>query len=743
MVGSAISPIQLPRVNQLPAPVLEGRVHVRSLREYVEPPTASRQLFVILARRKWSIIAFAVLGGLLAGLLGSLRPVLYESTTQLIVDAPSRGSLPVGAPSSQDLVDSSIDDHITMLSSQDHLRRVMAALRKTGAAETGQDNSASRNSRLEPSATPPPRTRSLAGGLLDRLWPGADQAANSPQAEDASELRALRRGMRVGQELRSRVISVAFADDSPARAALVANTFAQVYVDTLTKKRQASDQQELDAITASLPGLQNDLQAAANRLEKYRLSHGAIDQGSADNAARERADLSQQLSMSKADLAAVESRLRYVQQLREQGATLIALAEAIGAPELADLAARQALAPADQELRATTQSKIEQGVDKIAADANIFRAQIAALESRKNILDAVMADTASRLSGLRALEPQVSLLTQRYNELLGRQQDLTRRIGVPSAGISILSAAWPPTIPQTLPAIFLVPPGMILFAILGAMYVTMRNHFDRTFRGEAEAEAVLKVPCMGQIPEACGMHAKQLRNLVLGERRSAYSRAVTSLLIAAAPNALRARSSYTALVTSSMPQDGGTELAWSLALAGTRLGGRVLLVDLERKGVQLTLEFLHQFSERKNRHSFADYVCNRCDLEGAVARLHEIGIDVMTAAPSDDLLALLSCEDGGKVMADLHATYRIVIINLPSALGRPEAKFLPGWADVVLFAIRWRKTPRTLARGVLELLQGNGSLAIPVGSVLTRVNLKKHAGYRLEDSADLLREQIA
>ncbi|MBZ9718425.1 exopolysaccharide transport family protein [Mesorhizobium sp. AD1-1] len=743
MVGSAISPIQLPRINQPPAPVLEGRAHVRSLREYVEPATASHQLFVILARRKWSIVAFAVLGGLLAGLLGSLRPVLYEATTQLIIDAPSRGSLPVGAPSSQDLVDSSIDDHITMLSSQDHLRRVMAALRKTGAAETGQDNSASGNSRLEPSAIPPPRTRSLAGGLLDRLWPGADKTISDSQAEDASELRALRQGMRVGQELRSRVVSVAFADDSPERAALVANTFAQVYVDNLIRRRQASDQQELDAITTSLPRLQNDLQAAADRLEKYRLSHGAIDQGSADNAARERADLSQQLSMSNADLAAVETRLRHIQELRAQGASFVSVAEAIGGPELADLAARQARAPADQELRNMTESKVEQGIDKIAADANIFRAQIATLESRKAILDAVMADTASRLSGLRVLEPQVSLLTQRYNELLGRQQDLTRRIGVPSAGISILSAAWPPTIPQTLPAIFLVPPGMIVFAILGAIFVTMRNHFDRTFRGETEAEAVLKVPCMGQIPEAGRVHAKRLRTLVLGERSSAYSRAVTSLLIAAAPNALRARSSYTALVTSSVPEDGGTELAWSLALAGTRMGGRVLLIDLERKGVQLTLEFLHQFSERKSRHSFADYVCNRSNLENAVASLHEIGIDVMTAAPSDDLLAVLSCEDGGKVMADLHLTYRIVIINLPSALGRPEAKFLAGWADAVLFAVRWRKTPRTLARGVLELLQGNGSLAVPVGSVLTQVNLKKHAGYRLEDSADLLREQIA
>ncbi|TIX52377.1 MAG: exopolysaccharide biosynthesis protein, partial [Mesorhizobium sp.] len=72
--------------------------------------------------------------------------------------------------------------------------------------------------------------------------------------------------------------------------------------------------------------------------------------------------------------------------------------------------------------------EIEQGTARIAAEASIYRAQIAALESRKNVLDAVVADTAGRLSGLRALEPQVSILTERYNQLLTQQQDLIRRI---------------------------------------------------------------------------------------------------------------------------------------------------------------------------------------------------------------------------------------------------------------------------------------------------------------------------
>jgi Mrp family chromosome partitioning ATPase len=538
------------------------------------------------------------------------------------------------------------------------------------------------------------------------------------------------------------VITVGFTDADPARAAVVANTFVQVYLDDLATKSQASDKLELDSIVAALPGVQGDLAEATDRLEKYRLSHGAVDQGAADNAAKDTAELSQQISLSKADLSATESRLQQIQRLRQEGAPISSLAEVIGSPELADLAARQASNTADKDLSNAINREIEQGTARIAAEANIYRAQVAALETHKNVLDAVVADTAGRLSGLRALEPQVSILTQRYNQLLTRQQDLIRRIAAPSSGVSVLSQAWPPANPLTLPPIFLVPPGMVVFGLIGGVFVIVRNRLNQTLRGEVEAEAALGVPCVGLIPQAPTMHAKRLKQLVLSQQKSTYSRAVTSLLVTAAPKQARDRSSHVILVTSSVQHDGKTELAWSLALAATRLGGRVLFIDLDRTA-PLTKEFLDEFGTSTPDNFFGDYVSDRCALHDAIAGMPEVGIDFMALAPSEDLLSLLSTADSSLFTDELHAIYSVVIINGPLGLGGPEARLLTGWADMVLFAIRWGKTRRSIARGVLGLLASDASISVPVGSVLTQVNLKKHAGYRFGDSADLLLERTS
>ncbi|TJV68677.1 MAG: exopolysaccharide biosynthesis protein [Mesorhizobium sp.] len=745
MEGSKVSRIHLPHATEVPPPAREITPRIRRpLGEQIDTQTPLHQLVTTLQRKKWFLLAMILAGGVLAAAMGLARPALYEATTQVLVDAPSRAAPAGGLSSTQDLLESSIDDHITMLSSQSHLRSVVAELRKVDAANvagtadaTHQADVTTATSSPDPARGEPPQLRSVVDGLLAKIWP-----RSTPADPDAAELKLLREGIRIGQELRSRVISVGFTDKDPVRAALVANTFVQVYIADLARRNQTADEQELDSIVAGLPALRDNLAEATDHLEKYRLSHGAVDQGAADNAAKEAAELTQQISMSKADLAAQETRLHRIQDLRKQNAPVASLAQAIGTPELADLAARQAGASADKAPNKAIDSAVEQGLARVAAEVDIYRAQVAALEDRKKVLDAVVADTAGRLSGLRALEPQVSILTQRYNDLLSRQQDLERRIANPSPGVGVLSAAWPPVNPTTLPPIFLVPPGMIVFGLIGGILLLLRRRFDRTLRGEAEAEAVLRVPCLALIPQSAATHAKRLKQLVLGQQESGYSRAVTSLLVAAAPSQWSARSSQIMLVTSSTPEDGATELAWSLALVATRLGGRVLVIDLEPKGARLTLEFLNQYGGPKARHSFADYVCDRCTLGDAVTGIPEVGIDLMTLGPSEDLLTLLSRGNGSEVMEDLHSAYSVVVLNGPSGLGRPEARFLTEWADVVLFAVRWAKTRRHVARGVLELLQGDGSVPVPVGSVLTRVNLRKHAGYRLGDSADLLREKV-
>ncbi|CCV06982.1 Exopolysaccharide biosynthesis protein [Mesorhizobium metallidurans STM 2683] len=737
MEGSIISRIQLPRATEMHVTAREAKPRMRRpLREQVETENPLQQLLTTMARRKWFLLTMVVLGGVLAGLAGFIRPVEYEATTQIILDAPTRSG-PNGTEIAPEMLEASIDDHITMLSSQGHLRRVVAALRKMDAGSTTeQGDPATRDSSPALARDGQSNSHSFGGGLWSRIWP-----QSKPEDLDAAELKALRKDVRVGQELRSRVITVGFTDNDPARAAMVANTFAQLYIDDLAKRHQASDKLELDSIVAALPAVQSDLAAATDRLEKYRLSHGAVDQGAADSAARETAELSQQISLSKADLSATEARLQHIQDLRKKGAPVTALAEAMGSQVLIDLAARQANGEANDDLTNSINLEIEQGTARIAAEAEIYRAQVTTLDTRKSVLDAVGAETAGRLSGLRALEPQVSILTQRYNQLLTQQQQLKQRIASPSAGVSVLSAAWPPTNPRTLSPIFLIPPGMVVFGLIGGVFVVLRNRLDQTLRGEAEAEAALGIPCLGLIPQAPTMHAKRLQQLVLGQQKSRYSRAVTSLLVAAAPKPARDRSSHVILVTSSVRDDGKTELAWSLALAATRLGGRVLFLDLDGTSSPLTKEFLDEFTARRPHNFFGDYVSDRCALHDATTGMPEIGIDFMALAPSEDLLALLSTADSAMFADELQSIYSIVIINGPLGLGGPEAGLLTGWADMVLFAIRWGKTRRSIARGVLEPLASDASVSVPVGSVLTQVNLKKHAGYHFGDSADLLLEK--
>jgi Mrp family chromosome partitioning ATPase len=213
-------------------------------------------------------------------------------------------------------------------------------------------------------------------------------------------------------------------------------------------------------------------------------------------------------------------------------------------------------------------------------------------------------------------------------------------------------------------------------------------------------------------------------------------------LVAASPNQARTRSPHTILITSSLRDDGADELAWGLAFAATRLGGPILLIDLDRTHHQLTQDYLHQCSGPRARRSFGEFISNRCTLDDAVAGVPGIGIDLMTVAPTDDLLGLLARADSLECKHELQAEYSLIIINGPSGLAGPEARFLTSWADAILLAIRWDSTPRDIARGVLDLLQRDGAISVPTASVLTRVNLKRYAKHRFGDGADLLLARI-
>ncbi|WP_245576921.1 GumC family protein [Kaistia adipata] len=712
-----------------------------------ELPTPGREVAITLLRKKWLILGFALLGGALAGLSALARPPIYSASTQIIVESAGGGA--TGA-TPQDVLDSTMDSHLTMLTSDAHLRHVLAALREGDAQRAATAAEASPPSpgfsgRLAEALR---AARASAGHFLRGLLSGGATSPPSPEAADTAARAALKANLRVGQELRSRIITIGFTDPNPEQAARVANLVASVYVDNLAQHNRELKEQALAGIEESLPVAQRQLANAASQLDAYRLTQGAGSPAGSDTTGQEITLLGQQIALLEADLAETTRRIDKIQALRQGGAPAQELAAAIGSPALDDLAARGAPAAGSGGAAAATTdpaARLAEQVDKAIAhldeQGNMDRTQLALLRQRRDALNATANDVADRLSGLRALELQVEVASRRYNDLLSRQQELVQQIASAAPGVAVWSEAWPPTRPTTLSSAFLIPPGMVVFGILGALFVILRHRSDPVLRSEAAVEAALKIPCVGLLPRIARPQAQRLSRMLLAEPQSIYTRALRSLLVSLGAPDAGLRLPNVLLITSSNRQEGKTTLAWSIALAAARLGETVLFLDLDMRDGPLTREFRDAFSRTTSQATLAEALQGTCPLADAIEEMPDIGIHFIPSPGAGcDLLPLMTSPDAASRLEPLREAYALVVIDGPSASEGPEARLATAWADAVLFAVRWGTTEPNLAREALASL-GAGPFddrALPIASVLTQVNLKQHAGFRFGDSGDLL-----
>jgi succinoglycan biosynthesis transport protein ExoP len=193
-----------------------------------------------LRRHQRLIRTITVVGTLLVAALSFLIPATYLATAQLAIDIrPS-----ANAVASANAEESAIDTHITILLSDAYLRRLLPTLREREAI-------------AEPT---------FIGGL----WSAAKALIRTPPSEDVAALSVLKRNLRAGQERRSKVISVTFADSDPQRAATTANIVVQSYIDEITRQEQTNAETTLGVLAAQSTRIQHDLAQAGNDLKGYR-----------------------------------------------------------------------------------------------------------------------------------------------------------------------------------------------------------------------------------------------------------------------------------------------------------------------------------------------------------------------------------------------------------------------------------------------------------------------------------------
>lgn len=244
----------------------------------------------------------------------------------------------------------------------------------------------------------------------------------------------------------------------------------------------------------------------------------------------------------------------------------------------------------------------------------------------------------------------------------------------------------------------------------------MPGRRGRTLRDARGAEAALSLPTLGVIPRLARSAAgRRPHQRLRDEPSSPYAKAVGAVLAgletggSGPPRVL--------LVTSSLPGEGKTTFAVSLATAAVRSGNKVLVIDLDLRQPNAHRELGHEAEV-----GVVEVVGDGRPLDGVVRHDPATGLDLLpagarTAHPTE----LLESDAMRRLLDVCRARYDLVVIDTAPVGVITDAGIAARLADEVVFVVRWGRTPGSAAREALRVLRGVG--VEPAGVVLTQARV--------------------
>jgi polysaccharide biosynthesis transport protein len=576
-----------------------------------------------LRRQCKLILAIAICGTLLAAAVSLLIPPKYTASAEVVIESAHTEG-PRLAPSSND---PAIDTHVKMLTSHDHLQRVLESL-LADPEFVAMTNRSGAETITKPTEKPAATVTQTSGiGELGRrlhIWTRALFKDKHGAPLDVDDLE---RRVKVSQEGRSRIVTIRYTSPSPAEAAVVANRVIQLYV------------------------------------------YGPNEQ---------------------------QGKSRELTRLRER------IAEA--------------------------RSEIERNASAV---------QTATQERTQAAQDQNSSEAREASTRLRELERETAASALVHSKLQRREKAiLSQRDGIES-DVRILALATPPDRPSSHNPILFILPTLIIFLVGGSFIAVIAEQSDRGLRSERDIDDVLGIRCVGLVPRLSLTGDMKPHQYMLTEPFSAYTETIRSIvgdLWLTTPQ----RAPTTVLISSSIPGEGKTTAAVSIAVCAAMLGRRVLLIDLDFKRPSIA----HELGGHAERGIFDILLRNRPP-EEVIIHVPDLGIDYLPMPTYPvDALPILAGEQMPHLLRQLSENYDSVIIDGPPLLVITESRFLAPMVDKVILVVKWGSTRREIVQNAMNLLRNLDGLPeknvdIPV-VLLTQVDLKAHASYRYGDVGEAL-----
>jgi capsular polysaccharide biosynthesis protein len=245
-----------------------------------------------------------------------------------------------------------------------------------------------------------------------------------------------------------------------------------------------------------------------------------------------------------------------------------------------------------------------------------------------------------------------------------------------------------------------------------AAYLLIRQHYDTSLASERSVINRLGVRCLGIVPDVTGAFGPQYR--------PALVEAVRGISVSAGLD-VRSPNCKVVLVASSLPDEGKTQFAATLATVLTDAGQKVLVVDavphLEGRVIDLPT---------------ADHAAGAVTTTLAVTPALYQTIDLRHHG------AFASIESFDRYLTAARALHDVIIIKTAPVLMLSDAAKLGRFADMVVLLVRWRRTPGQAVTDAIRRLRDAGIRTS--GVVLSHVDLKEQGPDHLRDQHSYLAE---